>query len=181
MIEKVFLFGLEKSDYCLLGSGHLEAIGLVTAHDLDVMVTTSVFESLKKRFNLEETISEMGSRRLYYDDVEFFTTDGFGKTSEEYIEKSVEIAGVMVASVEDVIGWKLKMGREKDFKHIKMLENYYRSQEANMRTFEEIKKSIENRIDDTVSRGERLKEDDAAIAELLKEASAHPITQGKKK
>ena len=125
-INQMRRLGLPLNQVLIVGSGTMALLGLKKNDDLDLWVTESVFRSMKNNKKLKPV---MKHGRLFYE-----TSDGNIESSnkmpctkgkvEDYLKRAIIVYGFHFKSVDDLIAWKRCMGRSKDMKHVKMLENH---------------------------------------------------------
>ena len=131
-IKKLLSLGLPSEDYTIFGSGPLFAHKIVKEiNDLDVVARGLAWEKAAR-------VGEI-KKDLYSDNVIIFFDglitifDGWsiGDWSvDELIDTSDIIAGIRFVQLEKVLIQKRKMNREKDIKHIRLLEEFLKSQSA---------------------------------------------------
>ena len=125
-INQLRRLGLPLNQVLIVGSGTMALLGLKKNDDLDLWVTESVFRSMKNNKKLKPV---MKHGRLFYE-----TSDGLIEASNtfpctkgtirDYLKRAIIVYGFHFKSVDDLIAWKRCMGRPKDLKHVKMLENH---------------------------------------------------------
>ena len=111
-----------------LASGILRQIG-----DVDLIVTTELWESLAKQFGVTET-EKVRKIEFPNDDIEAFWEGSFYLESPdpeipsiaERIAQAEIIEDLPFESLENTLLFKRKMGREKDLRDIAMLEAWLR-------------------------------------------------------
>lgn len=113
-------------EYVVVGSGPLAARGIREANDLDIAITEKL---LKKLINLKEYkhFYKYGNLYLQKDKVEIITKlewDSYFTTVEEAIKSADIINGFSFLSVIETIKFKEALGREKDYRDIKLLKKY---------------------------------------------------------
>lgn len=111
----------------IVGSGILDQLGLRIANDVDVITDSETFKRLKNKSVL--TLETHGDHKvLAGDEIEIWTdwreVDGelwdYGYLSQF----TTTIDGVRFVDPHKVLQWKRAMGRIKDEKDIKLLEEY---------------------------------------------------------
>lgn len=122
LLQKLEKLNLPKDKFVVFGSAVLAAHGIRGARDLDLVVTRDLFDKLTEKFPLDNL--EDGSPRILIDEIEIMRDPGFGFDTEEWIKNADVIDGVRFVRLEDLMEWKKKMGREKDLKDIKLIEDY---------------------------------------------------------
>ncbi len=118
---------MAKSDYAITGSGPLFARGLISSldNDLDVVARNDAWETaLKfgspKKGDLNDLIIDLFDGRI-----QIFNQWSFvGETIDEIIDNAEIHNGYPFASLEHVLAFKKKLKREKDLRHIELIEIY---------------------------------------------------------
>ncbi len=126
IFERVKNLHLPLGEYVVIGGGILEALGIRDTRDLDIVVTQELFEELRKSKTYREEI-RWGKVFLIGDNVEIGTKlewENYSTGTEEAIKTAMIINEVPFLNLEETIKFKKAMGREKDFKDIKLIENY---------------------------------------------------------
>ena len=105
-----------ETEYWVVAGGAMVLHGFrPQTHDIDLGCSTLLADELERQ-GYAVSLCDDGSRKiLYSEDVEVF---------ENWIEGTVEmIDGVPVVSVDGLIRMKKKLGRDKDFADIALIEN----------------------------------------------------------
>ncbi|MFW9871666.1 MAG: hypothetical protein ACFFG0_01100 [Candidatus Thorarchaeota archaeon] len=115
-----------KNKMLIVSSGTLALLGLRKNKDLDIWVTKDLINKISKNSSYRKEIRE---GQTYY-----ITKDGNIELSdklynikdkvEEQIKRSITIYGIHFQSPEDIIDFKKGIGREKDLRDVKLLEDY---------------------------------------------------------
>lgn len=115
--------------YVLVGSGPLAARSLREASDLDIAVTPDFWQELLSsgRYEIEERygrqfLAEKGSSDV--DIIGQLDREAYPTTVQEAIAGADIINGFPFLSIPETIKFKKALGREKDFRDIKLLEEY---------------------------------------------------------
>lgn len=118
--------GFKDGDYIVVASGILNALSIRDSDDIDLVITPELYEKLKnqgwKEVNkgaysvLEHGPFEAG---LCWDSDENETPN-----LADLLQDSTVIEGVYFSSLERVRSWKQKMGREKDLKDLRLIDDY---------------------------------------------------------
>jgi hypothetical protein len=116
-------------EYVVVGSGILDALGIRKARDLDIAVSDKLLNNLLKNPLYKK---EMRYNKLFLvaDDVEIITQldwEDYATKKEDAIKTAKIINGCPFLNIEETIKFKRALGREKDFKDINALENYYKN------------------------------------------------------
>lgn len=114
---------LPSDQYAIFGSGPLAVRGIRDTHDIDILVTPSLFEKLEKQYP-----SKMmdGNKLLEVGDIEVMIT--WPGTSLEKVQKMIkqseQIEGHPFVKLNHLIQSKKKMARPKDLKDIELIKKY---------------------------------------------------------
>ena len=113
-------------DYVLVGSGPLAARGIREANDLDIAVTTKLLQKLinSKKYKQVEKYSKLFLESENIDIITQLDWDAYPTSVEEAIRTADIINGFPFLNISETIKFKKALGREKDFRDIKMLEDY---------------------------------------------------------
>lgn len=129
VFKKLAYLDFPLGSYVVIGSGILAALGLREAKDLDIAVDSILLSELKK---YREYKKEFRHNKLFLvkDDVEIITQldwEDYPTKISEAIESAYLIEGFPFLNIKETIKFKKALGREKDFKDIKLIENYLAS------------------------------------------------------
>lgn len=118
LLSLVDSLDLPKGEYYILGGGSLLMCGLrETTADLDLCVSISLFEKLRKKYNLkEEDKNECGFYRIN-DLVEIVPSDKSSFTM-------MEVDGYYIEDLKRILTFKKSRNLPKDQKDIINIENY---------------------------------------------------------
>ena len=126
IFEKVKSLNLPIGEYVVFGSGPLGAHGIRESRDIDLLITTKLYEDLKKQGWEEKEWSD-GGYYLFKNDVEADDSWRYGSYSpkpETIIAQARIIEGVPFAPLTEVLKWKKAYGRSKDLADIELIQNY---------------------------------------------------------
>lgn len=123
---------LPEEKYAIYGSGPLAIRGIRKAKDLDVIVTKRMFQKLKEKYleNYEKDLKKRFKEKLKIRKIEIYPTDAWRPKFEDLnraIKKAETIQGLKFIRLKDLIKFKEKMGRPKDFRDIKLIKKYLNS------------------------------------------------------
>ncbi len=131
MKDKLEAFGLTPSNSIVIGSGILAVLSIRTSKDIDVIVTQSVYDSLKNSGKF--TISETHGREILVDDMFEIGTNwevlGKQRSFEDLVPDSIVINSVRYITLDFLYRVKkswLQDGeaRPKDIADVELIENY---------------------------------------------------------
>lgn len=119
-------------EYVLVGSGPLAARELREASDLDIAVTDKLWQQLfdSGKYKIEERYGRLFLAEHNSEDIDIIKQlnwEAYTTTVEEAITTADIIQGFPFLSISETIKFKTALGREKDFRDIKMLEDYLRN------------------------------------------------------
>ncbi|MDZ7611671.1 MAG: hypothetical protein U5L10_02815 [Candidatus Moranbacteria bacterium] len=118
---------MPEDQYAVYGSGPMAVRGIREASDLDLMVKDEFYEELKNKYKEEAK----GKIKLEQGKIEIFPAwNSLVDNPEEVISRAELIKGFKFIKLGDLIDWKRKMGRDKDFKDIRLIENFLQSGSA---------------------------------------------------
>lgn len=129
LFRKLDSLDLDPSQYVIMGSGIMFALGirkLTDLDDIDILVTESGWEKVKSLAEIHHD-DEWNCDHLYLFDEKIEIYNGWGPSKyipENLIAESFKIGRYNFASLEDVIKWKKELGRDKDYKHIAMIMSF---------------------------------------------------------
>ena len=126
-IKRVKELNFPLDQFVIIGSGLLDAYGLRPADDIDLVVSNSLYEDLKRTGIYQESIRH-DEGYLIGDKLEIWQTWGPEYPYEKIKATAVDIEGVNFINPDLLIVRKRQLGREKDFADIKLLEQYRNGQ-----------------------------------------------------
>lgn len=115
--------------YVVFGAGPLAAHGIHATNDVDLFVTTALYQRLKVSGWSEKTTSTGG---LYlasgiYEADDMWEYGEYNPTVEELIAAAEVIQGVPFAPLGEVLKWKRAFGRPKDRDDVLLIEEHLRT------------------------------------------------------
>lgn len=133
IFEKVKSLNLPVGSYTVISSGSLEAHGIRPAKDIDLQVTTELYQRLKDQGWEEKLVDPSVDFKVLQKD-NFEASDEmiifkdpkvtWLPNPQDVIDNSDIIDGVAFMNLEDLKKFKQAMGREKDFADIKLIDTY---------------------------------------------------------
>ncbi|MFH1712336.1 MAG: hypothetical protein ABH846_03840 [Patescibacteria group bacterium] len=118
---------LPAGDWVIFGSGPLVAHGIRDhAHDVDILARGTAWEAAKKLGVAVQATMRDHAVRIHDDTIEIF--DGWSPgewDTDELIDNAVIVDGLPFVQLEQVYKWKKIMGRVKDIKDIKAMDEYF--------------------------------------------------------
>ncbi len=127
IIDRVKALELPESEYVIIGSGIMDALGIRESHDVDMVVSDRLYETLKNA-DWEEQ-EQYGVHMLTHEDVEVWPSwyhEGARLSLSQLVDRSVSIDSVRFVSPEFLLEWKRAARREKDLPDIELLQEYLR-------------------------------------------------------
>ncbi|MBQ3376056.1 MAG: hypothetical protein IJG49_06565 [Erysipelotrichaceae bacterium] len=117
IIEKLKMFPYDSKDYWVITGAAMVLYGIrEVTHDIDMGCTADMADKLEKAGYLYKITSDGNRRFKIGDDIEVFENWLFGKV--------VSVEGIPVISIKGLIEMKQKLGREKDKRDIRLIEEY---------------------------------------------------------
>jgi hypothetical protein len=121
---KLRALDLPTEDYAIFGSGPLAVRGLIEeVHDLDVVARGAAWEQAKGLG--EVRIAPEGDPLVWLEGGAIEVFSGWlGWDIDMLIDNAEIIDGLPFARLEDVLAFKLSLGRPKDVAHARLIEGY---------------------------------------------------------
>lgn len=117
IIEKLKMFPYDSKDYWVITGAAMVLYGIrEVTHDIDMGCTADMADKLEKAGYLYKITSDGNRRFKIGDDIEVFENWLF--------DKVVTVEGIPVISVKGLMEMKQKLGREKDKRDIRLIEEY---------------------------------------------------------
>jgi hypothetical protein len=120
-------------EYVVVGSGIMTALGIKQSHDIDIVVTESLFEKCKESgwevmpwtypHRIGEIYLKRGNIELYLD----VNCGDCNPTTDELINEAIVINEVPFISLERLLQFKKAYGREKHLNDALLIEQYLSS------------------------------------------------------
>ncbi|WNV85034.1 hypothetical protein [Umezawaea sp. Da 62-37] len=128
IFEQVKALELPERQYVVFGAGPLAAHGIRDTADVDLFVTTALYEELKA-----SGWAEMGTRSSglhlssgIFETDETWVYGDYSPTVEELVEAADIIDDVPFAPLTEVLKWKRALGRPKDVQDVALIEQHLR-------------------------------------------------------
>jgi len=119
LLAKLKKLNLPSRQYAIYGSGPLGIRGIKKVKDLDIVVKDDLYKKILKKYQ------EIRSGCIKIGNIEIFPTwNAIISEPDKVINRAEEIDGFKFIRLSDLIIWKKKMGRKKDFQDIKLIEEY---------------------------------------------------------
>lgn len=115
-IEELKKLKLPMDEFAITSSGPMAIRGLRENKDIDIIVKPKLWEGLKSQFPISN------DDKIKVGNIEI--CQGSLGNSEELIDNADVIDGFRFVKLNEVIKFKQAVGREKDLKDIKLIENF---------------------------------------------------------
>ena len=131
IFQRVRELSLPLDQYVVFGSGPLAAHGIRPTQDVDLFVTTTLYEQLKLAGWDEKELAEppggLGLVHGIYEANDSWHYSEYDPTPEEVIAACDIIYGVPFAPLAEVLKWKRAFGRPKDLVDIELIEQHLKA------------------------------------------------------
>jgi len=131
--ENLKKLNLPKDQFVIVGSGPMSVRGIRESEDIDVIVTPTLWDELVKKYKIK--INSFGVETMYVDtDIEILNPAQslFGNSKvvpfEEIFAQADVFDGIKFLNLEHLKKIKRELGREKDLRDIKLIDEYLISQ-----------------------------------------------------
>jgi len=118
-LEELKKLELPNDRFAVFGSGPMAIRGFHLNHDIDIIVDTELWGELKNKHlkgKQDDHLQLTKNVEAYYNWPNFDV--------DELIKEAEMIDGIRFVKLENVLEWKKTQGREKDMRHIKLIEDY---------------------------------------------------------
>lgn len=129
IISKVKALNLPENSYIVFGSGSLAILGIREVNDIDLLISKELYKELKKK-GWKKVYKGPKDKPLTFDVFEahyHWDFSHYSPTLQELLSRSMEVEGVIFASLEDIEKWKIATGRPKDIADLKLIADYRNS------------------------------------------------------
>lgn len=126
IIEKIKELNFPPEEYVVIGSGTLDVLGIRPASDVDIAVTPALHEKLRKTGEWQE-VEKYGKIFLQKDDFDIVPQldwGGYETTTEQAIAGALTVEGIPFMNLDELVKFKMSMGRENDLKDIELIKKY---------------------------------------------------------
>lgn len=128
LIQEVKGLNLPEGQYAVFGSGPMTAYNLRNSSDVDLIVTSELYEKLRDSGEWEESHYGGGDRYLtngIFEAMDTWNEGNYRGDIQKLIETAKDLEGVPFVSLTEVYKWKKAFGREQDQKDLKLIEQIY--------------------------------------------------------
>lgn len=124
IFDKLKELNLPLGKYVVVSSGTLDALGIRQASDIDIAVTRDLHEELRKtkEWKEHELYGKIFLQKDIFTIIPKLDWEKYETTTEEAINSALVIEGIPFMNLEELLKFKIAMGREKDQKDIELLE-----------------------------------------------------------
>lgn len=118
-----------QKEYAIVSSGVLAIRGIREAKDIDIIVSEKLWNELKNKYEariedgIEKIIPSKNVEVLWEGSI--FCDQKIGPSANEQISHMEIIDGLSFQSFRDCLWFKIKLGREKDKKDLKLVKKYF--------------------------------------------------------
>ena len=131
LLNKLRSLELPAEDFAIFGSGPMYPRGIKElGHDIDIVARGNAWEKALTYAEPNFTWKDSGAKAmsLFEGQIEIFDGWGPGKWDvNELIDSADIFDGIRYVNLDNLIKWKKEMGRTKDLEHIKLIEEYLKS------------------------------------------------------
>lgn len=126
IIKKIKDLNFPATQYVIVGSGTLDALGIRRASDIDIAVLPELHKKLCESSDWEkiEKYGKIFLKREGIDIIPSLDWSEYPTTTEEAIQSALIIDGIPFLNLQELKKFKRALGREKDFADIKLIDEY---------------------------------------------------------
>lgn len=122
---------VSRDDFAIFGSGPMFAVGIRPIDeldDIDIIANEKAWVQFQNYGDVvvDET-KDWGQEKIYLQDGQIEIFNDWGPSAydvNDLINNSMVVDNLRFIQLETVIVWKKEMGREKDLRHIEMIQKY---------------------------------------------------------
>lgn len=135
IIQEIKELNFPSHKYVVVGSGILDILGIRTASDIDIAVTSDLHKKLREigKWKEEERYGHIFLKKDVFEIIPQLDWVDYKTTTEEANKSALFIEGVPFMNLDELIKFKIALGREKDFKGIELIKNYLKSKNKRVR------------------------------------------------
>jgi hypothetical protein len=124
IFEDVKKLNLPEGEYAVVGSGVLSAHGIRQHQDVDLIVTSKLFDTLKSE-GWEDVPGKHAviKKGMYEADADFKYKE-YQPNHTQLIQQAELIEGVPFIRLDELVKFKRALGRDKDKRDIELVERY---------------------------------------------------------
>ncbi len=120
---------LPKNKFAIFGSGPLAIRGIRESKDIDIIVKKEVWDELARKYRIEgekKNLIKIDKIKVWKDWL------NLSDKIDEMIDNADIIEGLPFVKLKYLLEWKKFMGRDKDIKDIKLIEDYLENKDDNL-------------------------------------------------
>ena len=122
-VEMVKSLDIDSNDYVVIGGAVLEALDLRKTNDVDLAVSSSVYDYFHNEKHWQEYVQDNGKKILSHNGYNLMH-GWMGKTFTKLRAHAFAIDGAPFMDLRELIAAKKQLGRKKDLSDIELLESY---------------------------------------------------------
>jgi len=124
IVDEVQKLGLPADSYIVVGSGILAALNIRDSNDIDMIVSSEIFEMLQKQgWEEGEWVDQKVLKKGLFDVGKIWS----GKSVDELLRTSTVINGIPFLTLSDLREWKQEHARPKDLQDVVLIDRYLKS------------------------------------------------------
>lgn len=127
-IDMVKRLELSRNSYVVIGGGVLEALGLRSTYDIDMVVNEDTYKYFVGK-GWSEIVEDSGKHMLSHNGYKLMM-EWSGMDLARLRQNAFQQDGVWFMGIEDLMRVKAKLGRRKDEKDIEMLKDYLANEDT---------------------------------------------------
>ena len=126
IIKKIKELNLPSNQYVIVASSVLDVLGIRKASDIDIAVTKNLFQKMREtgEWGEIEKYNKIFLEKEGFDIIPQLDWEDYTTTTEEAISSALVIEGIPFMNLNELIKFKMALGREKDFKDIELINEY---------------------------------------------------------
>ncbi len=126
LIQKIKELNFPKDQYVVVGSGILDVLGIRKASDIDIAITKDLHQKLRELGDWEENerYDKIFLKKDVYEIIPQLNWEKYNINTEDAISSALIIEYIPFINLFELIKFKTALGREKDFKDIKLINEY---------------------------------------------------------
>lgn len=138
LLDKVKGLNFSPGEYAIFGSAPMFVRGIrKEMHDVDIVVTKKLWEKMQSAPGWKLETATSGDPVLRFEELELFGGWAPGEWDvDELIRTADMIDGLPFVTLENVLRWKKAFGREKDLADVRMIEEYEKGRESQVKSLE---------------------------------------------
>ena len=121
IVQELRRLNLPRNEYVVVGSGVLNPLGIRDSNDIDLIVSQKIYDKLEEAGWQHDNWSD---QIVLKKDVFDIGTNWYGLQLTQLLENAQYVDGIPYLSLDDVYEWKRRLGREKDFVDLELIDLY---------------------------------------------------------